>query len=60
MVPELLQHDANPTKLSETILNMVNDKNILDDITAEFTGMHEQLRQNNEEMAAQAVLAYLS
>ena len=60
VVPELLQHDANPTKLAETILNIVNDKTILNDIRTEFTGMHEQLRQNNEEKAAQAVLTYLS
>lgn len=60
VVPELLQDDANPTKLAETILNMVNDKAMLDDIRIEFTGMHEILRQNNEEKAAQAVLAYLS
>jgi lipid-A-disaccharide synthase len=59
VVPELLQDDANPTKLAETILNMVNDKSILNDIRVEFTGMHELLRQNNEEKAAQAVLAYL-
>jgi lipid-A-disaccharide synthase len=59
VVPELLQDDANPTKLAEAILNMVNDKAILDDIRGEFTVMHELLRQNNEEKAAQAVLAYL-
>jgi lipid-A-disaccharide synthase len=60
VVPELLQEDANPTKLAETILNMVKDKKILNDIRVEFTSMHELLRQNNEEKAAQAVLAYLS
>jgi lipid-A-disaccharide synthase len=59
VVPELLQDDANPEKLADTILNMINDKNILNDIRTEFTGMHELLRQNNEEKAAQAVLAYL-
>jgi lipid-A-disaccharide synthase len=60
VVPELLQNDANPTKLAETILNMVNNKTILDDIRVEFTRMHELLRQNNEEKAAQSVLAYLT
>lgn len=60
VVPELLQEDANPTKLAETILNMVKDKDILNDIRVEFTSMHELLRQNYEEKAAQAVLAYLS
>lgn len=59
VVPELLQENANPTKLAETILNMVKDKNILNDISVEFTGMHELLRQNNEEKAAQVILAYL-
>ena len=60
VVPELLQDDANPTKLAETILNILNNKAIMDDIRIEFTGMHEMLRQNNEEKAAQAVLAYLT
>lgn len=59
VVPELLQDDANPDKLTETIMTMVNDKLILNDIRVEFTQMHELLRQNNEEKAAQAVLAYL-
>jgi len=59
VVPELLQENANPTKLAETILNMVKDKNILNDISVEFSGMHELLRQNNEEKAAQVILAYL-
>jgi lipid-A-disaccharide synthase len=60
VVPELLQDDANPDKLAETILNIVNNKALLNDIRAEFTSMHELLRQNNEDKAAQAVLEYLS
>ena len=59
VVPELLQDDANPDKLAEAIMRIVNDKIMLNDIRAEFTSMHELLRQNNEEKAAQAVLAYL-
>ena len=59
IVPELLQNDANPEKLSTTILNMISDKTILNDIRTVFTGIHEQLRQNNDEKAAQAILAYL-
>jgi lipid-A-disaccharide synthase len=60
VVPELLQDDANPDKLAETILNIVNNKALLNDIRAKFTSMHELLRQNNEDKAAQAVLEYLS
>ncbi len=59
VVPELLQHDATPAKLAETILRMVNDKSVIDDIRAEFTRIHEVLKQNTEEKAADAVLAYL-
>jgi len=59
VVPELLQHDATPEKLSETMLKMLNDKAECRNIRSEFTRMHESLRQNAEERAAQAVLAYL-
>jgi lipid-A-disaccharide synthase len=59
-VPELLQDDANPERVAETILRMLGDKLMLDDIRSEFTNMHENLRQDNAEKAAQAVLAYLS
>jgi len=60
VVPELLQDDANPDKLAETILNLVNNEALLNDIRTAFTNMHEVLRQNNEDKAAQAVLDYLS
>ena len=59
VVPELLQNDANPDNLANTIMNIVNDKNVLDEISGEFLRIHQLLRQNNEEKAAQAVLAYL-
>ncbi len=59
VVPELLQNDANPDNLANTIMNILNDKNVLDEISGEFLRIHQLLRQNNEEKAAQAVLAYL-
>lgn len=59
IVPELLQDDASPDKLSETILNMVQDKSKLNEINIEFTKMHKLLSQHNEDKAAEAVLAYL-
>lgn len=59
VVPELLQHDAIPEKLAETTLRMVSDKTLMQEITAEFTRIHETLRQNTEEKAAEAILAYL-
>ena len=59
VVPELLQNDAIPEKLAETTLRMVNDKALMQEIGAEFKRIHETLRQNTEEKAAQAILAYL-
>ncbi|MEZ0315775.1 MAG: lipid-A-disaccharide synthase, partial [Methylophilaceae bacterium] len=59
VVPELLQHDATPEKLAEATLKLLGDKALMHEISHEFTKMHETLRQNSEEKAAQAVLAYL-
>jgi lipid-A-disaccharide synthase len=59
VVPELLQHDATPEKLAEATLKLLGDKALMQDIRTEFTYMHETLRQNTEEKAAEAVLAYL-
>ncbi|NOT15925.1 MAG: lipid-A-disaccharide synthase [Methylotenera sp.] len=59
VVPELLQHDANPEKLAETALAMLSDKDKLAEIKKEFTEIHHRLRQNTAEKAADAILAYL-
>lgn len=59
VVPELLQHDATPEKLSEATLRLIEDKSLMADIREEFTRMHHTLRQNTEEKAADAILAYL-
>jgi len=59
VVPELLQHDATPEKLANATMKLLEDKVLLKDINREFTQMHQALRQNTEENAPQAVLAYL-
>jgi lipid-A-disaccharide synthase len=59
VVPELLQHDATPEKLAKTVLELVGDKIRMAEIRTEFTRMHESLRQDSQEKAAQAILAYL-
>ncbi|MES2553447.1 MAG: lipid-A-disaccharide synthase [Pseudomonadota bacterium] len=59
VVPELLQKDATPEKLSEATLAMASDKALLADIRQEFTRIHESLRQNTDEKAAQVILSYL-
>ncbi|WP_334106840.1 lipid-A-disaccharide synthase [Methylobacillus sp.] len=59
VVPELLQHDAVPEKLAAALLQMLDDKSRLADIRTEFYRIHEVLRQNTEEKAAQAVLSLI-
>lgn len=59
VVPELLQHDAVPEKLAAALLQMLDDKSRVADIQAEFYRIHEVLRQNTEEKAAQAVLSFI-
>ncbi|HZV99012.1 MAG TPA: lipid-A-disaccharide synthase [Methylophilaceae bacterium] len=59
VVPELLQHDATPEKLAEATLKLISDRNLMAEIRTEFSRIHEDLRQNTEEKAAQAILGYL-
>lgn len=59
VVPELLQHDATPEKLAEATLKLISDRAAMAEISAEFTRLHQSLRQNTEEKAALAILAYL-
>lgn len=60
VVPELLQHQATPERLAETLLQLVHDKQALESIRQEFTALHLLLKQNTQEKAASAVLNYLN
>jgi lipid-A-disaccharide synthase len=59
VVPELLQNDATPEKLTEVVLKLVSDKEQREGIRDEFLKIHHALRQNTEEKAAQAILGML-
>lgn len=59
VVPELLQNDATPEKLTEVVLKLVSDKEQREGIRDEFLKIHYTLRQNTEEKAAQAILGML-
>jgi lipid-A-disaccharide synthase len=59
VVPECLQKDANPKNLAQTLLELLSNEEALEDIHQTFTSIHEQLKQGNEEKAAQAILPYL-
>lgn len=59
VVPELLQKDASPEKLADTAIMLISDANGLAEIKSEFTKLHQNLRQNTTEKAAQVILSYL-
>lgn len=59
LVPEFLQDEAVPEKLAQTLMALAADAEASVRLEAEFTRIHEMLRQNTAEKAAAAVLEYL-
>ncbi|HSH96706.1 MAG: lipid-A-disaccharide synthase [Methylophilaceae bacterium] len=59
VVPELLQKEATPEKIADATIKLLEDKPLIEEIRKEFTEIHHRLRQNTEEKAAAAILAYL-
>ncbi len=59
IVPELLQKNATPEKLNETMVAMLEDKKGLKDIKETFTDIHRTLKQNSAKKSAEVVLSYL-
>lgn len=55
LVPELLQDDATPEKLAEAVLQQLDDTAEREHLKQAFTALHEQLRRNADERAAEAV-----
>ena len=60
VVPELLQDDSTPEKLALAALQLVSDTSYVTEIKAEFTKIHQSLRQNTAEKAAAVILSHLS
>jgi lipid-A-disaccharide synthase len=59
LVPELLQQEASPENIANTLLKLLHDNVAMAEIKREFSGIHSRLRQNTEEKAAQLVLSLL-
>jgi len=57
MVPEYIQDDATPEKLSAALLNYLRNDEAAKQQTDTFMDIHLQLRQNASAKAAEAVLA---
>lgn len=57
VVPELLQDDATPEKLSTALVDLWRQPNRRREIEESFAAIHQKLRQNSAERAADAVVA---
>ena len=60
VVPEILQDDATPENLAETLVKLYEDKENAEAVAEAFTDIHLQLRQNTAEKAANAVIECLN
>ena len=60
VVPEILQDEATPQNLAAALVKLYEDKENAEAVAATFTDIHLQLRQNNAEKAAAAVLECLN
>jgi lipid-A-disaccharide synthase len=60
VVPELLQNQATPENITDTVIQLLTDKDKAAEIRREFEAIHHVLRQNTEEKAAQAILSMLN
>ena len=55
VVPELLQHDAQPEKLAAALLERLQDNETVHQLQETFQFIHRQLQRNADEEAAEAV-----
>ena len=59
LVPEILQDDATPEALGQALLDYVDNGERAVQLQAEFLTIHQQLRRNASERAAEAVLSLI-
>ncbi len=59
-VPELLQENATPEKLSQAVLGWLDAPERCDELRKEFRALHESLRCNASERIAEALEPYIS
>ena len=60
VVPEILQDAATPEALAEALVKLYEDRENAEAVAEAFTEIHLQLRQNNAEKAANAVIECLN
>jgi lipid-A-disaccharide synthase len=55
VVPELLQHDAEPNKLAQALLQRLEDNQTVHQLQETFQFIHRQLKRNADEEAAEGI-----
>jgi lipid-A-disaccharide synthase len=60
VVPEILQDAATPEALAEALVKLYEDRENAEAVAEAFTEIHLELRQNNAEKAANAVIECLN
>lgn len=58
LVPELLQEDVNPERLSQELFTLFSKDT--QELVASYTRLHESLKQNADERAAEAVIEVIN
>jgi lipid-A-disaccharide synthase len=56
LVPELIQHEATPEKLGQAVLNYLENMELNEAVSRRFDEIHQTLRQDASQQAANAVL----
>ncbi|MGQ0442935.1 MAG: lipid-A-disaccharide synthase [Methylophilaceae bacterium] len=59
LVPELLQNEATPENLADTVTRLLNDPTHLKAVKQAFADIHLSLKQNAAKQAADVVFSYL-
>lgn len=60
LVPEILQEDATPENLSKAVVHFLNTPKATEDLQDAFTALHESLRLDADQAAANAVSKLLA
>ena len=60
LVPEVLQDDATAERLAELLLARLGDSALAIKLRSEFTQIHQQIKCNGNEKAAEAILAVIT
>ncbi len=59
LVPELIQDDATPENITNALFNMLNDSVFLLNLKRKFNKLHQLLKQNAGEQAANVILNHI-